>query len=175
MNGRRTVTAGRAEEMRLAFDRSFAAAPDAASAATEDILSIRMGEARCALRIAEIRGVFADKKVTRIPGRSPALLGIAGFRGTIVPVYALSALLGYPPGETMRWVAVAAAAPVAVAFEEFAGHLRVAADAIAPHSVDAEARQHVRGYVRADGGVWGIVDLPAVVAAIARGASPVVS
>ena len=102
-----------------------------------------------------------------MPGGDATLLGIAGFRGTILPVYSLRGLLGRAAGgtETPRWLVVAAGASVALGFEAFQGHLRIAGDAILPQQ-SAERRGYAREYVRAQSLVRPIIDLPAVLAAI---------
>ena len=115
----------RAAELRRDFDRSFAEPPRVDTVVKDDLLAIRLGAQGFAMRLSEITGLFADKKVTRVPGASAALLGIAGFRGSIVPVYDLQSLLGHSGGQTPRWLVIAAAAPVAFAFEAFEGQLRV--------------------------------------------------
>src|SRR5882757_7001907 len=116
--------AQRAQELRRDFDRSFADPPRADTAAQEDLLAIRLGAQGFAMRLSEIAGLFADKKVTRVPSANSALLGIAGFRGAIVPVYDLQTLLGHSDGQTPRWLVIAAAAPVALAFTTFESQLR---------------------------------------------------
>ena len=77
------------------------------------------------------RGCSAGKKITRVPG-SHATCGIAGFRGASLPVYDLQACSAIRARQTPRWLVIAAAAPVALAFEAFEGHLRVSPDAIVP-------------------------------------------
>ena len=86
----------RAEALRSAFDRSFAEPAHFDTTPMADLLAFHAGSQAYALHLSEIAGLFADKKITRLPGRTAALLGIAGFRGAIVPVYDLSALLGSP-------------------------------------------------------------------------------
>ncbi len=90
---------GRAAELRDAFDRVFAEAHPPAPPPSEDLLAIRIASEPYALRLTEIAGLFADRKITPVAGRVSALLGIAGFRGLIVPVYDLQVLLGCPPLE----------------------------------------------------------------------------
>ena len=85
--------AERAEEMRADFDRGFAAARRVDIAAKHDLIAIRVGTEPFAIRLTEVSGLFADRKITRVPGSHNALLGIAGFRGALVPVYGLRALL----------------------------------------------------------------------------------
>ncbi|HEX7688569.1 MAG TPA: hypothetical protein VF453_12730, partial [Burkholderiaceae bacterium] len=49
--------------------------------------------------------------------------GLAGVAGGVVPVYDLGVLAGYPPGDRPSWMAVCAAAPVALAFDAFDGQV----------------------------------------------------
>jgi len=159
--------ARKAEALRLEFDRSFAAPVRIETVPMADFLAVRIGAEACALRLSEITGLYADKQITQMPGGDATLLGIAGFRGTILPVYSLRGLLGRAAGvaETPRWLVVAAGAPVALGFEAFQGHLRIARDAILPQQ-SAERRGYARDYVRAQSLVRPIIDLPAVLAAI---------
>src|SRR5258707_13955236 len=62
--------AGRAAEFRLAFDRAFAEPLRIDTAVKDDLLAIRVGGQACAIRLSEITGLFADKKVTRSRQRS---------------------------------------------------------------------------------------------------------
>jgi purine-binding chemotaxis protein CheW len=158
--------ADRAARLRDAFDRSFAEPRAADARLGEDLLAIRIAAEPHALRLSEIAGVFADRRITPLPGGFPALLGIAGFRGAIVPVYDLPALLGHRPGAALRWLAMAAAAPVAFAFAVLDGHLRVAPDAIIGHDDGEHQRRHVRFFARTAGLVRPIIHLPSVLDAI---------
>lgn len=106
------------------FDGSFALAHREAPV-TVDVLAIGVGGDRYALRISDIAGLFADRAITAVPSSRAELLGIAGFRGSIVPVFDLAVLLGYTSIAAPRWLVIASGTPVALAFEEFAGQLRV--------------------------------------------------
>ena len=66
-----------------------------------------------------------------MPTPVTGLLGLAGLRGAMVPVYDLRALLGVNPVDEPRWMVTAAAATVAFAFDGFDGHLRLDPSAIA--------------------------------------------
>ncbi len=123
--------AQRAAELRLNFDRSFADPPSVADAAPQGFLAIRLDAQHFALRLTDISGLFAEKKVTPIPGADEYLLGIAGFRGVVTPVYNLKRVLGQRSAAATRWLVVAAAARVALAFDGFEGQLRIAPAAIA--------------------------------------------
>ncbi len=155
--------AGRAAALRRAFDRSFAEAPSAGPTLMEDLLAIRVAGDPYAVRLAEISGLFADKRVTQLPGPLPELLGIAGFRGMIAPVYDLRALLGHPGGGAPRWLVLAAAMPVALAFDALDGHLRVPREAIV-----ANADPGVRSEVVSCEVVRPIVDIPSLLETLAR-------
>jgi len=169
----------RTAALRAAFDRAFVEPLRLDAPPSEHLLAIRVGTKACALRLSEIAGLFADRRITRVPGGAAALIGLAGFRGALVPVYSLQALLGLgaTSAATPRWLVVAAgrpAAPVALAFEAFEGQLRVALDAIVP----AEARSALGGcageFVRADNFAGPILHLTLLLATIERtgGAAP---
>jgi chemotaxis signal transduction protein len=124
--------AKRAVELRLAFDSGFANPPSVERSATQGLLAIRVGSQKFALRLEEISGLFVDKKITFVPGGSEYLLGIAGFRGVIAPVYDLQRILGYPGGQAPRWLVIACTASVGFAFDAFDGQLRISPEGIAP-------------------------------------------
>jgi chemotaxis signal transduction protein len=154
-----SLLSSRAAELRDAFDRSFAGAP-AESPPCDDFLDVRLGPVRHALRVSEMAGLLADVRIAPLPSPIGELLGIAGLRGAILPVYDLRALLGYSTEAPPRWVAIAAAAPVAFAFDAFERHLRVRRDAVVPHA-DGGSR-HVREVVRLDEGMRPIVSIASV-------------
>lgn len=156
----------RAADLRAAFDRSFAEPARLDTEPTDDLLAIRIASEPYAIRCAQIAGLFADKKITRVPSRAAALLGIGGFRGAIVPVYSLAALLGHPMPATPRWVVIASGAPAALAFEVLVGHLRISRTQIVPQDAGERARRYVHELVREQDRVRAIVHLPAVLDAI---------
>jgi len=163
----------RADELRQAFDRSFALAPDTATdtGTVENLLAVRIGSRSYVLRLAEASGLFVDKKVTWLPSPVSALLGIAGLRGTVLPVYDLGMLLGCPKAAAPRWLLVTAVTPVGLAFDGFDGYLSVRREAIVPE-VRAEARErHVREVVQAIDLVRPLISLASVLASIENRAS----
>jgi chemotaxis signal transduction protein len=157
--------AQRAAELRREFDRSFAEPPLAGKTATHDLLAIRLDEQHFALHLSDIAGLFADKKITAVPGASGFLLGIAGFRGVIAPVYDLQRLLGRPAVRDPRWLVMAASASVGFAFTAFNGQLRVPASAITPHQQD-DTQGLTSGVVRDAGMLRPIIELSRVLKAI---------
>ena len=117
----------KAAELRQAFDRSFALPPPAALGEVEDLLTIRVADIPYAIRLLDISGMVAGRRVVPIPAARPNLLGLAGIRGGIVPVFGLASLLGYeeasgPP----RWLVLYGSHdPIALAFSNFEGFLRL--------------------------------------------------
>jgi purine-binding chemotaxis protein CheW len=156
----------RAAELRREFDRAFAEPIRPEAAIKEDLLGIRAGAQAYAIRLSEIAGLHAGKKITRVPGSAAALCGIAGFRGALLPVYDLQALLGHSSVETPRWLVIASGAPVALAFDTFEGHLRASADEIVPQSARAEMPRYARELVRKQNFIGPILHLPSVLEAI---------
>jgi chemotaxis signal transduction protein len=158
--------AGRAAELRLAFDRGFAQPIELDATVKTDLLAIRVGAETCAIRLREIAGLFVDKSITRIPGSAPALLGIAGFRGAILPVFDLQSLLGRSTAATPRWLVVAAGAPVALAFDAFEGQMRLSPDAILPRPPGAQTLGYAREFVRTEALVYPVIHLSWILDAI---------
>jgi chemotaxis signal transduction protein len=151
----------RAAELRQEFDRAFSKARRSDEQRYEDLLAIRVGGDAYAVRLSEVAGVSAERKLTPLPSAVPALLGLVSFRAAIVPVYDLGALLGHSARENGRWLFVAKQAPIAFAFGALDGHERV------PSSVIVTDAQRTSGYVRelanTASGLRGIVQLSALI------------
>jgi chemotaxis signal transduction protein len=148
-----------ARDLQIAFDSAFASAPEAKDEATRDLIAITLGCGIYALELQELAGIYSNKKIARIPSQAAGLLGIAGFRGTILPVYDLAVLIGLAPLEKPRWLAVAAKVGIAVAFDAFDGHLRIAAEDIAPHESTDGGRAHIRHFLRTPAGIRAVISL----------------
>jgi purine-binding chemotaxis protein CheW len=168
MNDTHSGLAARAPELRRAFDQGFSEARRLETTSTEDFLAIRLGAEPHAIRCSEIAGLFVDKKITRLPGQVGALLGVAGFRGVVMPVYDLRALLGYPAAETPRWLVLAAASPVAFVFDVFDAHLRLPNTEILPRRESKSSRGYVTEYAHARTGAMPILRLPSLLEAISN-------
>jgi chemotaxis signal transduction protein len=121
-----------AADLRRTFDRSFAEPPRDAPGPTVDLLALRLGPDPYAIRLEEISAVVSDKRVTPLPGSPPELLGLAGFRGELVPVYDLGLLLGYPRLQdgTHCLVLTSATPRIGLAFSELDAYLRVAPEQV---------------------------------------------
>jgi chemotaxis signal transduction protein len=150
-------------QLRDKFDRSFAEPGRLGTATTEHLLSVRVRDDLFAIRLSEIVGLHADKKITRVAGGDPALLGIAGFRGSIQAVYGLATVLGRSTDNLPRWLVIAAGASVALAFDAFEGYLRVASERIRPRDANATDQPYARSFVPVHESVWPILHLPTVV------------
>jgi chemotaxis signal transduction protein len=125
-----------AASLKAAFDDTFARSAQALETTTEDLLAIRAGGDPYALRVRELTALLVSRKVVPVPSRRPELLGVAGVRGALVPVYCLSSLLGYPNGAATRWLAVCGhSQPVGLAFDELESFLRLPRPSL--HAVDS--------------------------------------
>jgi chemotaxis signal transduction protein len=149
----------RAADLRREFDQGFAAAVAAALRNEVNLLAISLAEMPYALNLADIGSVYANKKITPIPAKAPGLLGIAGFRGVILPVYDLSVMLGLPRIERPRWFAVVAKADLVVAFETFDGYLRVPAQDVIANDAREGGREHVSHLLKSADGIRAVIDL----------------
>ncbi|HSV52029.1 MAG TPA: chemotaxis protein CheW [Burkholderiaceae bacterium] len=163
-----------AAQLRQAFDQAFAEPPRARQGPSVDLLAISICGDAYALPLGEIAGLFADKQPTPLPTAVPAFLGLAGLGSGVVPVYDLRALLGYAGGGAPRWLVVLAARPVALAFDGFDGHLRLAQARIAAPERSG-ARPHVRGLAQDRDALRTILDLASVLGAIEQLANGAIS
>ena len=84
----------KADQLRQAFDRSFAMPPSMSSPEDEDLLMIRVAGDPYAIHLLDIAEIVTDRRVVSIPAVTPHLLGLAGIHGSIVPVFGLASILG---------------------------------------------------------------------------------
>lgn len=155
---------GRLQRLRDDFDRSFEEPARSHDVEHVELLAVRAGGRPYAIRLSQSAGLHPDRPVVPLPGPLPALLGLAGFAGTVVPVYDLAAVLGHPIAERPRWLVLTAGSPaLGLAFHDLDGHLQVPASAIVGES---SLRGCVRGVVELEDGARPIADLVAVRAAV---------
>ena len=163
--------AARRAALREEFDASFARPLRRHDDEHHELLAIRAGGRTYALRLSQTTGLYPDRPVTPLPGPLPALLGLAGFGGAITPVYDLAALLGHAVPERPRWLVLAAGTPpLALAFHDLDGHVRVPSAAIVAEA--GEGAGCLRGMVSLPGGIRPIVDVGAARAVVHRLAGP---
>jgi chemotaxis signal transduction protein len=161
------TVAGRVERLRDEFDRSFAEPVRDHDAENVELLAVRAGGRAYAIRLAQTCGLHPDRPVTPLPGPLAALLGLAGFAGTVVPIYDLAALLGHPVTGRPRWLVLAAGSPpLGLAFHELDGHVRVEAGAIVAEAAGNDRGGSLRGMVTLPGGIRPIVDVPSARAVV---------
>jgi len=156
----------RAAELRAEFDLSFVAPHYASRAKGDSFLEIKVGDGLFALRLSEVAGLFSGRKITPIPGPTPALLGVANFRGAITPVYSLEAFFEKTINRQARWLAVSAAAQVALAFTGLIGHTQKSSEDTLSSAPGQQAHRFARHFLPFGDHLRPIVDLDAVVAEI---------
>jgi purine-binding chemotaxis protein CheW len=127
MTGEQADAAHRAQDLREAFDNGFARAPEPVAQDAEKLLAIRIGNDPYAVALAEITGIFVDRKIVPLPGKTIGLLGVAGLRGDILPVYSLAVYLGYSASDDApRWLMrTGRDLIVAFAFDAFDGYVQL--------------------------------------------------
>ena len=172
MRGEVARLEGTAAKLRQTFDKTFSEAPAQTTTAHEDVLVVRLGNDPFVVRLAEISGLYADRKIVPAPSPVPELLGIAVLRGQITPIYALGALLGYRLGEAPRWFVLARGQKaVGLAFEVFETHARVPQTSWTAGGADS-TEEHVRGAVHVGGSVLPVIQVASVIETIARRGVP---
>jgi len=152
----------KAAELRSVFDQARAAPFfSGKEEQTEDLLAIRVSRDAYAIRVSEISGLTTDRKIVAFPSPIPELLGVAGVRGALVPVYSLAMLLGYnAETERTRWFALCGAEdPVALVFSDFEGHVRVPLTELYATEQKDVSRTHVEHVVRATDMVRAVVSI----------------
>jgi chemotaxis signal transduction protein len=156
-----------------AFDRSFAEPLRVAAEDRVSLLMIGCGRQPFALRSLQVTELVADRSLVAVPSRHPELLGIAGIRGALVPVFDLAALLGSARQEARpQWLVLADRhAPVGLAFDRLEGYSHVSPVDFYVEETSPGPR-HVRQLVRTGSVVRGLIDIPAILQAIRGRACP---
>jgi len=152
----------RADELRTAFDRDFAAASRPPEPAHSDFLCIRVGDEPSAIPLGDIASLHADLPIVAVPTRAPELLGVAAIRAAVVPIYDLAAAFGIASTGPARWTVLLRGGAAGFAFEGHDGHARIPDRSIAT----AAQRGHVRGQFLLGGQPRSVVDLGSVLTAI---------
>ncbi len=157
-----------ADSLRQAFDRSFAEPPPQAAPEFHDLLTLSLGGDPYAIRLRDIVGLVADRKIVPVPARASDLLGLTGIAGAVVPVFGLASMLGYTgqAADSPRWLVLCPGdEAIALAFNDFDGHVRVPASAFQT-AESAERQSASRPYLRHvahTGTGWRpLIDLPLI-------------
>ena len=145
-------------QLRQAFDQVFSLPPPAEVASVESLIAIRVAGKAFAMQLRQIAGLARVRRIVPLPSRIPELLGIAGIRGAIVPVWNLADLLGLEARpENIHWLVLAKTeAVVAFGFEEFEAQVEIAGEAMYR---EPDAGEGGGLLARLEGGVRPVVDV----------------
>lgn len=165
--------AARLAALRAEFDGLFAAPPPGEAEAGVELVVVRAGEERYALRLVDLRGVHRLERLVPLPAGPAGLRGLAGVHGRLVAVFDLAALVGRATSEG-GWLALLAGEDaLALAFDAVVGVRRVPSAALLP--AEGRATGAAIGAAVApealDGGTpAGLIDTNAVRTALGLGA-----
>jgi chemotaxis signal transduction protein len=163
----------RARALREAFDLSFAAPPPVALEERDDLLMIRVAGDRYAIRLREIGGIVGKRPIVAVPAAAEHLLGLAGVRGDVLPVFSLASILGHSETEAPAWMVLCGDAPAfALAFAHFDGYTRVP---LSRMSADTETRNvspHVSHVLTTDEGMSAIISVTRIITALRKQKEP---
>lgn len=172
----------RLAELKRAFDASFAEPAELHDEARQSVLAIRAGEGRFAVRVEDLEGVEAVRRIVEVPAALPGLLGVAGIRGRLLAAYDLGALVGQagkaspfdvkpggrPRGAPLRWLLLCGGdLGVGLVIDEIEALLRVPTAELVPVT-PGSAGEHIRGVLRLGSTIRGVIDVASVVDAVAR-------
>jgi len=156
-----------AAELRRAFDGSFAAPSEPVSQEVEDLLAIGVAGSPYAIHLRDIAAIVTRRTIVPVPAAAPSLLGVAGIRGDIVPVFGLASLLGYEDAaDGPPWLVLCRAEPVALGFADLQGYLRLPRSALLTEKSAAVSDQYVNEIATTNAGVRAVIGISLIVATI---------
>jgi chemotaxis signal transduction protein len=156
-------------DMRRAFDQSFATSHVGESDSLERMIAIRLGGEPFVMRAGHISGLARAKRIVPLPSRIPEMLGLAGIRGTLVPVFDLGGILKLKScAATPSWLAlVDNEVSIALGFDEFGGQVE-----LSPANLYADEsptpRKHVPLLARIGSSVHPVIDIPSILEVIRK-------
>ena len=141
-----SIESHKANQLRESFDSTFALPPSLASQQIEDLLMIRIAGDSYAIRLIDITEIVKGRIIVSLPAVTTDLLGLAGIHASIVPVFSLSTILGYSPDPVSpRWMVLCGYEdPIALAFTDFEGYLRLPISALYTDENFRDKREHVK-------------------------------
>ena len=147
VRGEEALSPERAREVLEARARALAAPPPEPAAAGEThLVTFRRAGETYALEARHVLEVARAGRLTPLPGAAPPLLAVAAWRGELLAVHNLRAMLGLPPaGGEPGWMVVLGGerAALAVLADEPGDFLALPPEAV--RKTDGERRTHVRG------------------------------
>ena len=149
-------------QLRRAFDEAFAAPVVDQSEDFATLIAIRVAGQPFALRATEIAALAKRRRIVPAPSRVAELLGLAGIRGELVPVYDLAALLGLSRNGEPQWLAlIHQEAKLALAFDTIEGLVEIRkTDQFTDDT--GPSGSHVRQLARIGAETRAVVDIAAV-------------
>jgi chemotaxis signal transduction protein len=169
MSGEHEDLAKAAAQLRAEFDDGFAKDQVQDEAAHVDVLAIRVAEQAYALRLTEVLAIHEGRKLVPVPTPAPALLGLIGLRGSVVPIYDLRILLGHAAGPLPSWFAlVRSTSAIGVAFDGLDAHLRLPEASLVAASTSDSVGRFTPGSVVTPSGPRSLIHLPSLVESIAH-------
>lgn len=158
----------RVRALREEFDQTFSRAIQSSLEQLEDVLMIRVGGDPYAIRLREIGGIVAKRPIVNVPAMAPHLLGLAGVRGDVVPVYRLASILGHgDDADAPGWMVLCGDAPrVALAFAHFDGYQRLPSSSLHADATAQANRPFVSEVVTTGSHVSAVISVARVVDAL---------
>jgi purine-binding chemotaxis protein CheW len=120
------------------------------------------------VRVSEVTGLEAGRKIVPLPGSGRELLGLAGVKGLLVPIFSLAALLGVEGGALdAKWFVLCGQGPsIGLAFTALDGCVKVPRSSFGP-AADAAAGGHVGAVVTVGSQARGVLAISSFLAAAA--------
>ena len=134
-------------------------------------LTFRMDERLYALPAEDVSHVIRVPSVARVPRAPLALLGVANFRGSIIPIASLRGLLGVAEAEgfsASRAIVLNRAAPVAIAVDSVDAFVAIPADRLETRPIELAAAtgEFLKGAFQADALVAKVLDIQRLLEAV---------
>jgi chemotaxis signal transduction protein len=159
------LMAERLLEMRRTFDSAFATPRAMRATDVEQAVIIEVGAHMLACRIGQVTRFEADRKVVPLSGPT-GLVGIAGIRGKLVPVYSLAVVLGASASGPTRWLALCGGHDmIGLAFERIDRFVHARGQDVCALP-EAGPAAHMRELLRVGSASYNILDVASVLAAI---------
>ncbi len=167
MSDSQPALARRVLQLREAFDRGFALPAAEPGELKQELLILGVGADRYAVKLEAVLGVDHGRKIVPLPSRAPGLLGLAGLRGELTPVFSLASLLGCgAESDSPPWLIVCRSQPrMALAFDRFEGSVRVAREDVSTAEPEEGSQPLTRQTARLGPSVLYVIDVPSTVAA----------
>ena len=157
---------GKAERWRQSFDQGFSEPRSERRTGIADYLAVQVGGRDFALCLTQISALHPWRGVVPCPCGCEALLGLADVANTVLPVYALSRLMGLDQAAAPGWLVVMQAAPCALAFDAFEQFLRLGPEARIRAADRPDGARHAYEMLQVGASHRPLIDLASVLGGI---------